>query len=89
MTREEMKGLFENASKDIAATIIPKMTEVTMDAFGKGLEEGIKIGGKILIDKACSWLISSFDQLHNEHGRKLEIANQDVFIEAFKKAMEE
>ena len=41
------------------------------------------------IEKACEWLISSFDNLHNEYGRKLDFGNQDVFIEAFKKAMEE
>ena len=41
------------------------------------------------IEKACEWLISSFAHLHNEYGCKLEFGNQDVFIEAFKKAMEE
>ena len=41
-----------------------------------------------LVEKACEWFISSFDQLHNEYGRKVEFCNQDVFIEAFKKEME-
>lgn len=44
---------------------------------------------KRFVEKACEWLISSFGNLHNEYGRKLEFGNQDVFIEAFKKAMEE
>jgi hypothetical protein len=41
-----------------------------------------------LVEKACEWLISSFDKLRNEYGRKLVFGNQDVFIEAFKKEME-
>lgn len=57
--------------------------------YDNGLTQGFKDGAETMLGKACEWLISAFDNLHNEYGRKLEFGNQDVFIEAFKKAMEE
>ena len=57
--------------------------------YDNGLTQGFKDGAEAMLEKACEWLISAFDHLHNEYGRKLEFGNQDVFIEAFKKAMKE
>ncbi len=54
-----------------------------------GFIDGVQWEHKRLVEKACEWLISSFDHLHNEYHRKLEFGNQEVFMEAFKKAMEE
>lgn len=54
-----------------------------------GFIDGAQWEHKRLVEKASKWLINSFDHLHNEYHRKLEFGNQEVFIEAFKKAMEE
>lgn len=54
-----------------------------------GFIDGAQWEHKRLVEKASKWLIRSFDHLHNEYGRKLEFGNQEVFIEAFKKKLDE
>lgn len=80
MTREE---LVKQKAQELASSgeFSPSLTECFI--------AGAEWEHKTLVEKACEWLISSFAHLHNEYGLKLEFGNQDVFIAAFKKAMEE
>lgn len=54
----------------------------------EAFEEGIKVGEMETIDKACKWLINiDFD---NYDFRDCdESFNNDLFVDAFRKAMEE
>ena len=80
MTREE---LVKRKAQEFASSgeFSPTLTECFI--------AGAEWEHKRLVEKACEWLIISFNKLHNEYGRKLVFGNKDVFIEAFKKTMEE
>lgn len=90
MTREDIEKCFSYHAAGAAMKYYEQepLGEIEGVDVGNAFEAGAEWAQEFMIKRACEWLISSFDQLHNEYGRKLEFGNQDVFIEAFKKAME-
>lgn len=93
MTREEIEKdrqyQLTGAAIDYCRKELPHYDGEALGEITDAFEAGAEWEHKRLVEKACEWLISAFDKLHNEYGRKLEFVNQDVFIESFKKAMEE
>lgn len=67
-----------------------KDTEVKRLVYqdSKAFKEGVKVGKMEIIEKACKWLINiDFDDFHFRDCD--ETFNNDLFVDAFRKAMEE
>jgi hypothetical protein len=59
-----------------------------LECFRVGYKEGAKWADKTMIEKACKWLINiDFDDFHFRDCD--ETFNNDLFVDAFHKAMEE
>lgn len=93
MTREEIENnrqyQLTGAAIDYCRKEHPHYDGEALGEITDAFEAGAEWEHKRLVEKACEWLISSFDHLHNEYHRKLEFGNQEVFIEAFKKKLDE
>ena len=90
MTREEIVRSFQY---NMTNAFIEGWYEKNHERYTEEIEdvfyEGAEAAQKYFIEKACEWFINSLNQLHNEYGNRLEFANKNDFIKAFKKAMEE
>lgn len=97
MTKQEIKDRFNQASKELEATVIPKVTNATMDAFEKRFDVGIEIGCKVLCDMACEWLKQNmyveriFEYNEDEEPVQYVCASAcdsvEEFVNKFRKAM--
>lgn len=58
------------------------------EAFKNGFVKGAEWANKTMIEKACKWLINiDFDDFHFRDCD--ETFNNDLFVDSFRKAMEE
>ena len=61
---------------------------LTPDDIADAFEEGAEWADKTMIEKACKWLINiDFDDFHFRDCD--ETFNNDLFVDSFRKAMEE
>lgn len=61
---------------------------LTTDDIADAFEEGAEWADKTMIEKACKWLLNiDFDDFHFRDCD--ESFNNDLFVDAFRKAMEE
>ena len=78
----------EEIEQQASLTVFPWDDVREQSKFEEGFIEGAEWANKTMIEKACKWLINiDFDDFHFRDCD--ETFNNDLFVDSFRKAMEE
>ena len=84
----ERKQEIVKATKECREDYVGLGRYLTPDDIADAFEEGAEWANKTMIEKACKWLINiDFDDFHFRDCD--ETFNNDLFVDSFRKAMEE